>query len=68
MKRKILTLICLLVAMTVCAGCSLFKPDSSTDSNLPEHESSSSLPDSNDDSSSDDSENGGNWTGEAPLN
>ena len=81
MKRKLLTLICSLTVMMFFAGCSFFNPiEYSTGSNFQEQESSNDLPGSNDDSSSDDdpssdddssssdSANGGNWTGEAPLN
>ena len=80
-KFKKLMLLCTSILMccmvTAFVGCSLFEPmdssivDSSslTQESSPEEMSSSEETSSSDETSStDDSANGGNWTGEAPLN
>ena len=72
-KFKKLMLLCTSILMccmmTAFVGCSLFGPiDSSTGSNSQTQESPGDTPGSEDGSSSDDTANGGNWTGEAPLN
>ena len=63
------TLILMSCMIAVFVGCSLDEPiNSSTGSNSQTQESPSDTSSSSDNSSSDDSANGGNWTGEAPLN
>lgn len=70
-NKKLLLSTAFLIAcmMSLSVGCSLFGPiDSSTDSSSQTQSSGiSETPGTSGDSSSGDPENGGNWTGEAPL-
>ena len=73
-KLKKLALLCTSILMScmmaLSVGCSLFEPvDSSTNSSSSTQSSGTSeTPGTSGDSSSEDSANGGNWTGEAPIN
>ena len=73
-KFKKLMLLCTSILMccmmTAFVGCSLFEPiDSSTNSSSSTQSSGTSeTPGTSGDSSSEDPANGGNWTGEAPIN
>ena len=72
-KFRKFVLLCMSILMSCMmaafVGCSLFEPiDSSTGSNSQTQESPSDAPGSGDSSSSEDPANGGNWTGEAPIN
>ncbi len=71
-KFKKMTQLCMTIlmcfAMTTLASCSFFGQDSSdTGSNSQTQDSPSESPAPDDNPSSEDTTNGGNWTGEAPI-